>query len=107
MLALVVFALLVVGLLWLPLLLVRLAFKALFAVVLLPFKLVGLVLRILFGAVGLAFRVVFSGMALVAGVLAFVAFVVVLPLLPLVLIGLGLWLVLRESRSSRRALNVA
>jgi hypothetical protein len=63
-------------------------------------------LRIVFGVVGLVFRVLFSGLGLLAGIIAFVAFVVLLPLLPFALLGLGLWLVLRESRP-RRALNVA
>ena len=53
------------------------------------------------------FRVLFSGLGLLAGIVAFVAFVVLLPLLPFVLLGLGLWLVLREARPSRRALHVA
>jgi hypothetical protein len=57
--------------------------------------------------VGLVFRVLFSGIGLLAGLLAFVAFVVVLPLLPFALLAFGLWLVLREARPSRRALHVA
>ena len=107
MLGLIAFGLVVLALLWLPLLLLRVAFHVVFGLLLLPLKLLGLVLRIVFGVVGGVFRVLFSGLGLLAGIAAFVLFVVLLPLLPFALLGLGVWLVLRESRSSRRVLNVA
>jgi hypothetical protein len=107
MLALLALAIVVLALVWLPFLILRVAFHVVIGLVLLPLKLLGLVLRIAFGVVGLVFRVVFSGIGLLAGLLAFVAFVVVLPLLPFALLAFGLWLVLREARPSRRALHVA
>jgi hypothetical protein len=106
MLALLALAIVVLAVLWLPFLILRVAFHVVFGLVFLPFKLLGLVLRIASGTVGLVFRVLFSGIGLLVGVLAFVAFVLVLPLLPFALLGLGLWLVLREARPSRR-LHVA
>jgi hypothetical protein len=102
MLALVAMALTVAALLALPLILLRLAI----GLVLLPFKLVGVVLKVVFGVVGLVFKVVFSGVGLVFALLAAVFFLVLLPLLPFALLGLAVWLVLRESRP-RRALHVA
>jgi hypothetical protein len=59
------------------------------------------VLRVVFGVVGLVFKVVFSGIGLVFALLAAVFFLVLLPLLPFALVGLGLWLVLRQGRSPR------
>src|SRR5437773_11167854 len=104
MLGLIAFGLVVLAVLWLPFLILRVALHVVFGLVLLPLKLVGLLLRIVFGVVGGVFRVLFSGLGLLAGIAAFVLFVVLLPLLPFALLGLGLWLVLRESRSSRRVL---
>ena len=102
MAALVVMALMVAAVVVLPLLILRLAIGLVF----LPFKLLGVVLRVVFGVVGLVFKVLFSGVGLVFGLLAAVFFLVLLPLLPFALVGLGLWLVLRESRP-RRALHIA
>ncbi len=90
----------------LPLLVLRVAFKLVFGLIFLPFKLLGVVLRVVFGVLGAVFRVLFSGVGLVFALLAAVFFLVLLPLLPFVLLGLGLWLVLREGRP-RRALHVA
>lgn len=102
MFTLVAMALMLAALVALPLLLLRLVIGLVF----LPFKLLGVVLRVVFGVVGLVFRVVFSGVGLVFALLAAVFFLVLLPLLPFALLGLGLWLVLREGRP-RRALHVA
>src|SRR5262245_11292597 len=107
MLGLLVLAVVVMALFWLPFLILRTALHVVFGLLFLPFKLVGLVFKIAFGVVGVAFRVLFSGLGLLVGIAAFVAFVVLLPLLPFALLGLGLWLIVRESRPSRRALNVA
>ena len=46
-------------------------------------------LRVVFGVVGLVFKVVFSGVGPVFGLLAAVFFLVLLPLLPFALVGLG------------------
>ena len=102
MAALAVMALMVAAVVVLPLIILRLAIGLVF----LPFQLLGVVLRVVFGVVGLVFKVLFSGVGLVFGLLAAVFFLVLLPLLPFALVGLGLWLVLRESRP-RRALHIA
>lgn len=102
MLALVAMALLIAALLALPLIILRLAIGLVF----LPFKLLGVVLRIVFGVVGLVFKVLFSGVGLLFGLLAAVFFILLLPLLPFVVLGIALYLILRESRP-RRALHVA
>ena len=91
----------------LPLLLLKVAFQVLFALIALPFKLVGLVLGVVFGVVGFAFRVVFSAAGIVFGLLAAVVCLVLLPLLPFALLGLGLWLVVRSGQRPRRALSAA
>jgi len=102
MLALLAMALMVAALLALPLIILRLAIGLVF----LPFKLLGVVLRIAFGVVGLVFKVLFSGVGLVISLLAAVFCLVLLPLLPFALVGLGIWLVLRQGRP-RRALHLA
>jgi hypothetical protein len=106
MVALLALALMVAAVVLLPLLILRVAFGLVFGMLFLPFKLLGLVLKVAFGVVGLVFRVLFSGVGLVFGLLAAVFVLVLLPLLPFALVGLGLWLVLREGRP-RRALHVA
>jgi len=106
MLAVLALALMVAALFLLPLLILRVAFGLVFGLLFLPFKLLGVVLRVVFGLVGLVFKVLFSGIGLVFGLLVAVFFLVLLPLLPFALVGLGLWLVLREGRP-RRALHVA
>ena len=72
-----------------PCIILRLAIGLVF----LPFKLLGVVLRVVFGVVGLVFKVLFSGVGLVFALLAAVFFLVLLPLLPFALLGLGLWLI--------------
>ncbi len=93
-------ALLLVGLAFLvivPLLLLRLVLGLIF----LPFKLLGLVLRVVFGVtfglVGLVFRVLFSGVGLLLALFVLVGVVLLVPLLPFLLVGVGLWLLLRSS----------
>ena len=81
----------------LPLILLKLVLGLLF----LPFKLVGLVFRVVFGVtfglLGLVFRVLFSGVGLVLALLVAVGVALLVPLLPILLIGVGLWLLLRSS----------
>ncbi len=93
-------ALLLVGLAFLvivPLLLLRLVLGLIF----LPFKLLGVVLRVVFGVtfglVGLVFRVLFSGVGLLLALFVLVGVVLLVPLLPFLLVGVGLWLLLRSS----------
>ena len=114
MFTLLTMAVIALGILLVPILLLKLAFHLVVGLILLPFKLLGLVLGVVFGLVGVVFRVlsgvvgfVFSlGGALlaVAGVLAVL---VVIPLLPFALIGLGLWLVFRQAGPTGRVLHVA
>jgi hypothetical protein len=102
--ALIATALMVLAL---PLLLLKLAFQVVFTLIALPFKLVGLVLGLVFGVVGFVFRVLFSAAGLIFGLLAAVVFLVVLPLLPFVLLGLGIWLIVRQPGRPRCSLSVA
>src|SRR2546427_13058862 len=81
----------------LPLILIKLVLGLLF----LPFKLLGLVFRVVFGVtfgvVGLVFRLLFSGVGLILGLLVAVGVALLVPLIPFVLIGVGLWLLVRAT----------
>lgn len=90
---LVVLAVFVVGWLALKLLvgLVVLPFKLLFALIALPFKILGALLKAVSGLLGGVFSVL-GGVALV------VAGVVLVPLLPLLLLGGLVWLLFRAVR---------
>lgn len=82
------------ALVFLPLLLLKLVF----GLVALPFKLVGLAFRVVFGVLGGLFRVGFGIVGIVGGILAMAFFVVLLPLLPLLLVGGFVWLMARLAR---------
>jgi len=81
----------------LPLILIKLVLGLIF----LPFKLLGLVFRVVFGVtfglVGLVFRLLFSGVGLVLALLVAVGVALLVPLIPIVLIGVGLWLLVRST----------
>jgi hypothetical protein len=81
-----------------PLILVAFVVKMALLLLFLPFKILGFALKLVTGILGAVFGLVFSGLGLGLAVLAFVAFAVVLPLLPLVLLGAGIWLVVRAAR---------
>ena len=91
----------------LPLLLIKLVLGLVF----LPFKLLGLVFRVVFGVafgvVGLVFRVLFSGAGLVLALLFAVAVAVLVPLIPFVMIGVGLWLLVRSTSASKPPLRLS
>jgi len=91
----------------LPLLLIKLAL----GLVLLPFRLIGLVFKVVFGVVfgvvGLVFRLLFSGVGLVLALLFAVTLAVLVPLLPVLLIGGGLWLLIRSASASRSPLRLS
>ena len=72
--------------------------KLALGLVLLPFKILGAVFHVVFGVVGGVFRVLFSGIGVVLFVLAALAFVVLAPLLPLLILGVGVWVVARAFR---------
>ena len=82
----------------LPLVFVLVLVKVALALLFLPFKILGFVLRAVTGVLGAVFGLVFSGLGLGLGVLAFLAFAVLIPLLPVVLLGVGIWLVVRALR---------
>jgi hypothetical protein len=83
----------------LPLLALRLLFGLALGLVLLPFKLLGVVFRVVGGLLGVFLKVLFSGVGLVFGLLAAVFFVVLLPLLPLLVLGALIWAMTRLFRS--------
>jgi hypothetical protein len=64
----------------------------------LPFKILGFVLRLVFGIVGAVVGLLFSGLGLGLAVLAVVAVAILAPLLPILLVGMGIWLVVRAAR---------
>src|SRR2546422_1004925 len=71
----------------LPLILIKLVLGLIF----LPFKLLGLVFRVVFGVtfgvVGLVFRLLFSGVGLVLALLVVVGLALLVPLIPILLVG--------------------
>ena len=92
-----------VALVVLPLLLLKLVVF----LVLLPFKLIGLALKIVFGVVSVIGSVLMAVAGAVFGVVALAFFVLLLPLLPLVLIGGLVWLLVRASRPPSTAIRIA
>jgi hypothetical protein len=88
-----------------PLVLVAVVVKTALVLLFLPFKILGFVLKLVTGILGAVFGLVFSGLGLGLAVLAFVAFAVVIPLLPLELLGAGIWLLVRAARP-RHAVQV-
>jgi len=64
------------------------------------------VLKLAFGIVGAVIGLVFSGLGLGLTVLALVAVAILAPLLPILLVGLGIWLVVRAARP-RTAIQAA
>jgi len=81
----------------LPLILIKLVLGLIF----LPFKILGVVFRVVFGLtfglVGLVFRILFSGVGLLLALFVVVGVALMVPLLPFLLVGVGLWLLLRSS----------
>ena len=75
--------------------------------VLLPFKLVGLVLKLAFGIVGVVGSVIVAVLGAVFGVVAVALMALLIPLLPLVLIGGVVWLLVRASRPQSNAIRLA
>jgi hypothetical protein len=90
-----------VGFVVLPLVLL----KVLLALVFLPFKILGALFRVAFGLVGGIFKVGFGLLGLFVGLLAAFVVVVLIPLLPLLVLGGIVWLVARALRP-RPALRV-
>lgn len=80
-----------------PLMIVGVALRIAFGILLLPFKLAGLALKLTFGLVAGLVGVVLTAAALVA-VLVVTGAVLIIPFLPLLLVGGGIWLIWRMTR---------
>jgi hypothetical protein len=86
-----------------PLLLVKLVLF----VVLLPFKILGLVFKVIFGVIGVVGSVLMAVVGAFFGLVALAFSLLLIPLLPLLLIGGLLWLIARGSRPQPTAIRVA
>jgi hypothetical protein len=85
----------VAALVLLPLLLLKLVFGVLFAVIALPFKLLGGLLKVAFGLVAGVLGVVVSGFGVVAMLAFGLLLLVALPLLPILLFAGFVWAVVK------------
>jgi hypothetical protein len=74
------------------------ALKLLVGLVLLPFKILGLLVKGIGSLFGLAFGLVSGLFGLLLGLIGVVAAVLVLPLLPLIVLGGIVWLIVRAAR---------
>lgn len=74
-----------------PLLALKLLFGLAVGLVLLPFKLLGAVFRVAFGLVGFVAKLLFTGAGLLVGGLGVLLALVLVPMLPLLLLGLVFW----------------
>ena len=83
-----------VGIVVLPFLLLGLVFKLLVALIVLPFRILGLAFGVL-AAIGKALVTVIG---VLSGIALFVLAVLFLPLLPVLLVGIGLWALFRLFR---------
>jgi hypothetical protein len=92
-------AVLMVAVVVIPLLLLKLAFGLVTTVLFLPFKILGVLFRIGFGLLAVVLKVLFTGVGLVLALVGILLGVVLLPLLPLILLGGLLWLVIRAFSS--------
>jgi hypothetical protein len=95
----VLVALSVVGALVLvvPLLVLGALLKLATAVILLPFKIIGALFKGVFGILGGLLGLVFGGLGLLVGLLVMVGVCVILPLAPLLLLGLIVWVALKAA----------
>lgn len=96
-------ALIVLGLAFLlfvvlPLMLIGLALKALVWILVLPFRILGALFGIFAGVAGVVLKIAGFGLALLLGLFATAVTVVFLPLLPLLLIALFVWLLVKLLR---------
>ena len=87
----------------LPLLLLKLAIF----LVLLPFKVLGLLLKVVFGLVGVVGSVLMAAVGLLVGALVVAFPAIILPLLPLLLVGAVVWLAVRGSRPQTSVVRLA
>jgi len=71
--------------------------KVVLGLIWLPFKLLGFVLRLVFGLVFGVIGLVFSAAGVVLALLLAVGLALVVPLLPVLAIGFGIWLLVRAA----------
>jgi len=95
MLALMFMALTFAFLVALPVLLVSVVLRLAVGLVLLPFKLLGGLFRLGFGLLGGLFRLTFGAVGLLAVLVGGIFCVVLLPLLPLLIVGAMVWAFIR------------
>jgi hypothetical protein len=81
--------------------------KLLLFVVLLPFKILGLVFKVLFGVIGVVGSVLMAVAGVVVGVVVLAFSLLLIPLLPLVVIGGVIWLIARANRPPTTAIRIA
>lgn len=81
----------------LPLMIVGLVLKVGIAILLLPFKLLGGAVRLVLGLASLFFHFLFGVAGFVGFVVACLAFVLFLPALPFLLVGVIVWMACRGS----------
>jgi hypothetical protein len=93
-----------------PVLILGALLKLAVGVILLPFKIIGVLFKGLFGvlggilgALGALVGLVFGGLGLLLGLLVMVGVCVILPLAPLLLLGLIVWLALKAASPAPRA----
>jgi hypothetical protein len=86
-----------------PFVLLAVALKVLFALILLPFKIVGGLLKGFLGILGGLFGLAAGGIGLVFGLLGLLFVLVLLPLAPLLLLGGVVWLALKAFSPAARA----
>ena len=85
-----------------PFLILGVAFKVLFALVLLPFKILGGLFKAFLGLIGGLFGLVAGGIGLAFGLLVLLVVFVLLPLAPLLLLGGIVWLALKAFHPAAR-----
>jgi len=85
-----------------PVVILGVAFKVLFTLILLPFKILGGLFKGLLGLLGGLFGLVAGGIGLVFGLLVLLVVLVLLPLAPLLLLGGIVWLALKAFSPTAR-----
>ena len=86
----------------LPLMLVGAVFKLLFGLILLPFRLLGVLFGAAVVALGFVLKIGLFLLAILAGVGLLAGGTVLLALAPVILLGLGIWLLVRIARPGPR-----
>jgi hypothetical protein len=90
------------ALLVVPFVLLGVALKVFFTLLLLPFRIVGALLHGIFGLLAGLFGLVAGGVGLLVGLVVLLAVFVLLPLAPLILLGGIVWLALKAFTPAAR-----